>query len=52
MSKLGVLGRDAAGLAGVGLVSAGAWQIYAPAGLIVGGLILLGGAVLAAVRGG
>lgn len=35
-------------LAGVGLVSYGAWLVYEPAGFIVGGLISLAGSFLAA----
>lgn len=34
---------DGAGLAGVGLVSYGTWQIYHPAGLIVFGAFLFAG---------
>jgi hypothetical protein len=41
--------RDFAGLAGAGLVSYGAWLVYAPAGFVVGGLLLLAGAVLHAL---
>lgn len=40
--------RDLAGLAGAGGVSYGAWLIYEPAGFIVGGALLLAGAILAA----
>jgi hypothetical protein len=40
--------RDAAGLAGCGLVSYGAWLIYDPAGFIVGGLVLVVGAFMSA----
>lgn len=36
---------DAAGLAGVASISYGAWLIYVPAGFIVGGALLLIGAV-------
>lgn len=43
--------RDLAGLAGCGLVSGGAGMIYAPAGLIVGGLFLMAGAFLSAKAG-
>jgi hypothetical protein len=43
--------RDLAGLAGCGLVSAGAGMIYPPAGLIVGGLFLMAGAFLSAKAG-
>lgn len=37
---------DVAGLAGVGLISYGAWRIYEPAGFIVGGLLVLAGAII------
>ncbi len=40
--------RDAAGLAGAGMVAHGAAEIYAPAGWIVGGIMLLAAAWLAA----
>ncbi|MFC3097368.1 hypothetical protein [Alteraurantiacibacter palmitatis] len=43
--------RDAIGLAGAGLVVAGFWDIARPAGLIVGGIILLAGAIAWARRG-
>ena len=41
--------RDLAGLCGVGLVSYGAWMIYPPAGFITAGLLLIVGALLAAL---
>ena len=41
--------RDLAGLCGVGLVSYGAWMIYPPAGFIVGGILLIVGALLIAL---
>ena len=41
--------RDLAGLGGVGFVSYGAWLIYSPSGFIVGGLLLIVGALLAAL---
>jgi hypothetical protein len=41
--------RDLAGLGGVGLVSYGAWLIYPPVGFIVGGSLLIVGALLAAL---
>ena len=41
--------RDLAGLCGVGLVSYGAWLIYPPAGFIVGGFLLILGALLLAL---
>ncbi len=37
---------DIMGLAGVGLISYGAWLIYAPAGFIVGGSLLLAAAIV------
>ncbi len=40
--------RDALGLAAVGAITAGAWMIYAPAGLITGGVLVLAGVILAA----
>lgn len=41
--------RDLAGLGGVGLVAYGAWLIYPPAGFIVGGCLLILGALLLAL---
>ena len=41
--------RDLAGLCGVGFISYGAWLIYPPAGFIVGGTLLMVGALLAAM---
>lgn len=43
--------RDIAGIAGVASISYGAWLTYAPAGFLVGGVLLLGGAI-AVARGG
>lgn len=43
-----VLLRDLVGLAGATLVSYGAWMIFAPAGFITGGALLIVGAALAA----
>jgi hypothetical protein len=40
-----VLIIDAAGLAGIGLVIYGVWVIYAPAGFIVAGILLIAGAM-------
>jgi hypothetical protein len=42
------LGRDISGIAGGVLISYGAGRIYAAAGFIVGGILLLAGALLAA----
>jgi len=42
--------RDAAGVAGVASIAYGSWMVYAPAGFIVGGLLVLA-AALAAARG-
>lgn len=39
---------DVLGLVGAGLVSYGAWTIYAPAGLIVAGVLLIALAVAGA----
>ena len=41
--------RDLAGLSGVGLVSYGAWMIYPPAGFITAGVLLIVGALMAAL---
>ncbi len=41
--------RDLAGLCGVGLVSYGAWLIYPPTGFIVGGGLMIAGALLLAL---
>jgi hypothetical protein len=49
--KLHDLIRDTLGVAGCGMVAGGAGLIYLPAGLIVGGILLLGGAWLSARRG-
>ena len=40
--------RDLSGLGGVVSATFGAWQIYHPAGWVVGGLFLIAGAWLAA----
>lgn len=44
--------RDATGLAGVGLISYGAWMIMPAAGFIVGGALLLVGAILLSAKNG
>jgi hypothetical protein len=51
MTKLATTARDVAGLAGCALVSYGSGLVYTPAGFIVGGLMLLGGALLLARAG-
>lgn len=43
--------RDVAGLSGLVLVSYGAWLVWTPLGFIVGGGLMLAGAVVSA-RGG
>ena len=43
-----VVMRDLSGLGGVLSATVGAWQIYRPAGFIVGGLFLIAGAWLLA----
>lgn len=43
-----VLGRDAAGVAGIGLIAYGAWLVYPPAGFIAGGVELVAAAWLSA----
>jgi len=40
--------RDGAGILGAALIAYGAALIYRPAGFIVGGLLLISGALLAA----
>jgi len=40
--------RDIAGVAGVALVSYGAWLAWQPAGFMVGGALLIAGALLTA----
>jgi hypothetical protein len=45
---LPVLLCDAAGIGGAGLIAYGAWLVYAPAGFIIGGILLLAGAVMTA----
>lgn len=35
-------------LGGVGLIAFGAWQVYGPAGPIVGGMLLMAGVILRA----
>lgn len=42
------LTRDAAAIGGAGLIAYGAWQIYAPAGMIVAGVLILSGVLLSA----
>lgn len=42
--------RDVVGVAGVALITGGAWMVYPPAALIVCGVLLLGGAIMAARR--
>ena len=46
-----VVGRDLAGIAAVAAIAFGSWMVYAPAGFIVGGLLVLAG-VVAMARGG
>lgn len=45
-NRIAGLLRDAAGVAGAALIAYGAWCVYRPAGPIVGGLLLLAGALL------
>lgn len=44
--------RDIAGVMGAGMVSFGTWEVFHPAGVIVSGAFLLGGAWLSAKRTG
>lgn len=48
LKQLPDLTRDFAGLAGAGLIAYGSALVYRPAGFIVGGLLLLAGALLTA----
>lgn len=41
---------DLAGFAGAGLVAYGAWLVYAPAGFLVGGVLLIALSILAGRR--
>lgn len=41
--------RDVVGMAGAALVSYGAWQVYQPAGFIVGGAMLIAGVAYSAL---
>lgn len=43
---IAVILRDIVGIGGGALVAVGAWQIYPPAGLIVGGALMIAGAWL------
>lgn len=43
--KLSEIIADLAGIAGAGLLSYGSWLSYEPAGFIVGGALLLAGAL-------
>lgn len=48
LGVLPVVMRDLSGIGGVVSATVGAWQIYRPAGFIVGGLFLIAGAWLLA----
>ena len=48
MAAAPALLRDAIGISGAGMIAYGAILIYQPAGWIVGGIILVGGAWLSA----
>lgn len=47
---LPVVSRDGVGLAAVGLISYGAWQISPPAGFITAGCLLLVGVILISAK--
>ena len=49
--RIGGILVDVAFVGGSVSITAGAWQIYHPAAFIVGGILLLSGASLAARRG-
>lgn len=42
--------RDAAGISGVGLISYGSWLIYAPAGYIVAGTLMVIGVLALSMK--
>lgn len=44
--------RDIVGLAGAALMSYGAWQVYEPAGFVIGGLMLIAGCAYSALAKG
>ena len=48
MKNISATLRDGAGLVGAGLVAYGCWRIYAPAGFIVAGVLLIAGSILLA----
>lgn len=47
-TRSAIILRDLSGLIGAAMISAGAGMIYLPAGMIVGGGLLVAGAVLTA----
>jgi hypothetical protein len=50
-ASIGVVLTDLCGIGGAALISYGVWQVYHPAGLMMGGVLLLAGAVLNARQG-
>lgn len=48
LTLLPALGRDIAGLIGVGLLLYGIWEVYRPAAFIVAGLLLLSASLMLA----
>ena len=48
LPSLEVVVRDLAGVVGAALIAYGAWLIYAPAGFITGGILLVVASVLLA----
>ncbi len=46
MKRFAEIATDLAGVAGAVLIGFGAWCMYEPAGYVVGGMLLLAGAVL------
>lgn len=48
VSRIVPVVRDILALAGAALVAYGAWLIYAPAGFIAGGVLLLAATILSA----
>lgn len=42
--------RSAVGIGGAGLIAYGAWMVYAPAGYVVGGILLIAGVILSEMQ--
>lgn len=42
--------RSGIGIGGAGLIAYGAWMVYAPAGYVVGGILLIAGVILSEMQ--